>query len=351
MRRRPNAFTLIELLSAMTAATVLMLTLASSIVIASKVVDAAGENSHDHQVRLLTARLQSDLRYANEFSVTGPAGARLQTLDGQGVSRLIEYQGNTEGVYRNVGGRTQRLAAGIVSAANYVDSTPAVESQSVRTRPRIRDVSSAQSDGSIASALTIDVPAGAQEGDLLLLVCGFKNTFDVYPYSTVWVRSHYTAGTSIGLSVDSRRMESTTPSRLTVGYLPYGDVAAVMIAIEDARVGWPFGWAGADYGEANISNSASMPAVIENTGTISEETLNLNLFAVQGYQFYRGTTQLPGFTEAVIETGSPWTYGACTLAATFRTGPLDETPWPFRVPLGDSTDWVSLGIEVNGANW
>ncbi|MCC9604167.1 hypothetical protein LOC67_26740 [Stieleria sp. JC731] len=346
-----SAYTLIELVSAVTSATILLLGLATSVGVSIDVLDDASEDVEVGQAKRIEDQLHTDLRYASTFQILGPTTVLIERPDSTGTIESVLYQTGNDQLTRSVGGNVQVLSSQSPSATNYTDSLNAAElATQSNVRPRIRDFTTAQTTGSADSALTIQVPDGARTGDLLMVVCGFRNTFDVLPLSSGWTRSHYTAGNYIGIATDYSYKEDATPSNLTIGFYPYADVAAVMLAIENPKSNWPFGWAGASYGSSDQSVASTHPAAIENSSTIDTGTLNLNFFAAAGHPFYDSGTRLSGFNDAAVVTGSPWTYGACTLATTFRTGPLPSLEFTPRVQHRYSTDWVTMAVEVEGAN-
>ncbi|WP_436714693.1 hypothetical protein U8335_17220 [Roseiconus lacunae] len=352
-RLRANGFrsgyTLLELVSAIAAATLLLLILATSIAVSTHTVELTGHDIAEQRTRDFATRLQNDLRFATRFQFVDATRFEVDRLDARGETESVVYQSDADGLKRIVDGRSQLIANRVLSTAATFDHYDAGEqSRKSRLRPRIRDYRTASTDGSGASMLTIDVPEGARDGDLLLLVCCFKNTFDVMPFSNQWTRSHYTTGASLGICADYRLKQSTTPSTLTVGYLPYGDVAAIMLAIENTDAPWPFGWSSSARGSSSELDAGTHPSAIENSSSIDAETLNLNLFAASGTPFYDRTCQLPGFTPLNVLLGSPGSYGACTLATTFRSGPLPPMHFTPRVRHDQPTDWLTLAIEING---
>ncbi|MCS7467566.1 prepilin-type N-terminal cleavage/methylation domain-containing protein [Stieleria sp. ICT_E10.1] len=344
-----GGYTLIEMIAAMAAASLLMLGLAASVVISTSLVEPNDEDGHRIRDRVIVDRLQHDLRYATNIDSTSGYGISIERSDLANQPQSLQYDAYIDGLMRNVSGGTSiQLDPLAPTVSHYVDGHTAPTSNPDVWRPRIRDVSTAVTSGSSTSSLTIQIPDAARPGDLLLLVVSSRNAFFVNPSPGDWQYLDFAFNTGILLEVHGQWMNTSTPDNYLLNFFWDGDVVAAVLVIEHANGSWPFGWSGSSFGTSINGNTSTYPRPLENTDTIGERTLNLQLIASTGAPSPQTSLGIASFSECVNEVGSPGTSGECTLGIAFRTGPMPPLMTSPRVLHQQSANWTTIAIEVEG---
>ncbi len=344
-----NGYTLIEMIAAMAAASLLMLGLAASVVISTSLVEPTDEDGHRIRDRVIADRLQHDLRYATNIDSTTGFVVSIERPDLANQPQSLQNEAYIDGLMRNVSGGTSTQLDPLAPTVNhYVDGHSAPTSNLEVLRPRIRDVSTATTSGSSASSLTIQIPDGARPGDLLLLVVSSRNAFFVNPSPGDWQYLDFAFNTGILLDVHGQWMSPSTPDTYLLSFFWGGDVVAAVLAIEHANESWPFGWSGSSFGTSINGNASTYPRPLENTDTISERTLNLQLIASTGAPSPQTSLGIASFSECVNQVGSPGTSGECSLGIAFRTGPMPSLTTTPHVLHQQTANWTTIAIEVEG---
>lgn len=346
-----DGYTLIEMIAAMAAASLLMLGLAASVVISTSLVEPTDEDGDRSRDRVIVDRLQHDLRYATSIDSTSGYGVSIERPDLSNQPQSLQYEAYMDGLMRNVSGGTSTQLDPLAPSVNhYVDGYTAPTSNVDVLRPRIRDVSTAVTSGGSASSMTIQVPDGARPGDLLLLVVSSRNSFFVNTSPSGWQQLDFSYNAGILLDVHGQWMSTSTPDTYLLSFLWGGDVVAAVLAIEHANGSWPFGWSGASFGTSINGNTSTYPRPLENTDTIGERTLNLQFIASTGAPSPQTSLGIASFSECVNEVGSPGTSGECSLGIAFRSGPMPPMTTTPHVLHQQSTNWTTIAIEVEGQN-
>nr|WP_161501600.1 prepilin-type N-terminal cleavage/methylation domain-containing protein [Rhodopirellula sp. SM50] len=344
-----GGYTLIEMIAAMAAASLLMLGLAASVVISTSLVEPNDEDGDRIRDRMIMDRLQHDLRYATNVDSTSGYGVSIERADLSNQPQSLQYEAYMDGLMRNVsGGASTQLDPLAPTVNHYVDGYTAPTSNLNTLRPRIRDVSTAVTSGGSASSLAIQIPDGARPGDLLLLVVSSRNTFYVNTSPSGWQPLFLSYNAGIVLDVHGQWMSTSTPDTYLLSFFWGGDVVAAVLAIEHANGSWPFGWSGSSFGTSINGSTSTYPRPLENTDTIDERTLNLQFIASSGAPSPQTSLGIASFSECVNEVGSPGTSGECSLGIAFRTGPMPPMTTTPHVLHQQSSSWTTIAIEVEG---
>ncbi|WP_419580745.1 prepilin-type N-terminal cleavage/methylation domain-containing protein [Stieleria magnilauensis] len=344
-----GGYTLIEMIAAMAAASLLMLGLATSVVISTSLVEPKNEDGDRSRDRVIMDRLQHDLRYATNIDSTSGYGVSIERPDLSNQPQSLQYESYMDGLMRNVsGGASTQLDPLAPTVNHYVDGYTAPTSNLNSLRPRIRDVSTAVTSGGSASSLTIQIPDGARPGDLLLLVVSSRNAFYVNTSPSGWQPLFLAYNAGIVLDVHGQWMSTSTPDTYLLSFFWGGDVVAAVLAIEHANGSWPFGWSGSSFGTSINGSTSTYPRPLENTDTIGERTLNLQFIASTGAPSPQTSLGIASFSECVNEVGSPGTSGECSLGIAFRTGPMPAMAITPHVLHQQSSSWTTIAIEVEG---
>ncbi len=102
--RRPG-FTLIELIVAMAASTVLLSSLAATVVIPTRLLETPPDDRQLWRDRMIADRVASDLRYATNIDDTATYGFQItRPHPTNGTPQTIAYQSYLDGLTRQVDG-------------------------------------------------------------------------------------------------------------------------------------------------------------------------------------------------------------------------------------------------------
>lgn len=347
-----SAYTLIELIGAMMASSLLLLALMSTVVISTSMVEPTGEDGVQGRDRLIHDRLNHDLRFATHVdSSSGTVDFSVNRPDLSGADETLAYGSNQEGFTRTVNGSPAVVFDQEVPSVNHhVDGYSAPTEPQTRRRPRIRSVSVATTDGGSDSSFDIDLPAGTQPGDLIVLVTAYRYSFFASPSTGGWTTA--SADFQSGLALVARWQIATASTAMShrVNFNSGGDVAAAMLAIEHPNSSWPLGWSGAANGTSSLGDTNSYPQPLENINSIGETTLSLQLFAATNGPHPSSTLGVASFTDCVNVIASESTGGECSLGIASRTGAMPSIATVPRVWHQEAAHWITIAIEVEGAD-
>lgn len=347
---RRSGYTLIELVGAMTAASVMLVALASSVVVSTSLIEPTDIGGTLARDRAIADRLSNDLRYATSINTQSGYGMEITRPDFDGVSTTLNYEAYIDGLIRQVSGGARveldPLAPGI---SQYVDGYSAATAAANTLTPRVIGVSHAVTDGTSASSLTVDLPSNSRPGDLLILVTAYRNSFFLTPSSVGWNNLDARSNFGITLRADYLFINATTPLSHLLSVTPGADAAAVLMVVERPRTSMPIAWVGTGTGNAVLGDSSTYPAPLENPGAISANSLQLQFFAAADSPWPQGTLGIAAFTDCVRLVGSPGASGEVSLGIAMRNGPmpsLTNAPSVWQVQSGR---WVTIATQIEGA--
>lgn len=344
-------YTMIEVIAAMAASSLLLLALASSVAISTSLVEPTLQSEGQQRDRMIFDRLSHDLRYANAISSASEYSFTIGRHDLSDVLQTLTYEAYDEGLTRRVDDADAiQLEATTPAISHFVDGYSAPTPFYQVLPPRIRDVSTAETGSNPASSMTIDVPDAALPGDLLILAIAYRNSFYAFPNSSDWDLQSFRFNTDIALVVYWQLMDSSTAAAETLSFNYDGDVTASMLALENANVDSPFLWLGSATGTSTIGNAATFPQPLENTGATGIKSLSLQLFAAAGSPTPQTSLGVASLSDCVNLVGSRWSDGECALGIGFRTGPIPSLSSVPHVLHQQSAHWVTIGIEIGGTN-
>lgn len=342
--RARAAFTLIELLAAMIASTILLASMAATVAIATHLLETPLEKEATGRNREITDRLAGDLRHATSFSMPSATEFRIVRPDpADGSSVTVDYEIVDEGLTRQrENDPVMRLSQSVPDHQSLSDGfVPAGDSP--RLVSRCRAVQTAASS-SATDSLTIDLPPGTHEGDLLLLCIGGSGADSFVASPETWQTAASGSRGSMRLSVLYRFHSGGSSPSVVIDAQPSSSIGAVLLAIEHVDSGSPIKWTATDTGYASTPSDWTYPTLIEPSVT-DLAPLNLQVVAASGDPWHRNTLGLASFTDAgrIVAADSDSSYQA-SLGVTLRTGlapSLEDTP---RVWHNESGDWVQAGI-------
>ena len=345
-----DGYTLLELIGAMTAATVMLLVLGTSISVSTSLVEPTDEDGTLTRDRAIADRLSNDLRYATSIKTQSGYGIEVARPDLQDASINLNYEAYLDGLVRQVsGGGAVTLDPVTPTVTHYVDGYSAPTAAASLHAPRVVGVSSAVTDGTAANTVSIDVPTGAVPGDLLVLVSSYRNSPFLTPSTSGWRSVESQRNVDVVIQVHFRVMSISTPITHSLSVLPGADAAIAMLGIEDAQSGSPFGWTGTGIGSAIMGNSSTYPVPLQNPGAIGASSLQLQFFGQSGSPWPQHTLGIASFADCIQLTGSSGTDGEVSLGVAMRNGAMPALTNSSRVWQAQSGNWVSAAAQIEGS--
>ena len=345
---RRFGYTLIELIGAMAAASLLMLTLAASVLVSTSLVEPSDADAELQRDRQILDRLGGDLRYATSIDAKNTVGGfKADRASLQNTHQTVVYQSVVDGLTRTADGTQVQLDASAPTIHHWVDGFTAATAYAAPryVRPRAFDVSSTNSGG--GTSLALDVPSNAENGDLLFLIVAFRQASSVLPSSPGWIEAASIDHDSIELVVFSQQMSAATTTSQVVSFDQVDDATAALVVIEDAGA-TPLTWTGTQEGTTVAGSQSTYASPLENSATIQPTSLNLQVFAAEGSPWLTHTLAMPGFSDLLVSIGSEGSADECMLAVTYRSGAIPSLTHPINAVHFEAVDWVSVSLQVDG---
>lgn len=351
---KPTGYTFIELIAAMTASTIMLVALASTIAISTSLVEPTDEDGIGARDRMIADRLSNDLRYATSINTQSGYGIDITRPDLQGASLSLNYETYLDGMVRQVSGAgSVTLDPESPSVSHYVDGYSAPTWNLTQRTPRIISVSSAVTDGGAAATLSVEAPKGSVTGDLLVAVIAYQNSSFLNLSTPNWMPLQSQSNSGVNLLVSSHVVTPLSPPSHVVSFTAGADVAAAILAIEDTLPSSPFGWIGTRIGSAVLGSSSTYPYPFDN-GTNSsgsatnDASMQLQFFAQNGSPWPTQTLGLASFSDCFSLTGSKGTTNEISLGVVTRVGPMPTLGNRPRTWQSEPGNWVNVAVQVNG---
>lgn len=344
-----TGFTLIELITVMVAATVLLASLASTVLLSTQLMETAPQDDQEWRDREIADRLSADLRYAsavNEVSAYGFNITKPNTTTG--TSETAVYESYYDGLTRRIdSGPVINLDEGAPGRQFAVDGYTAPTYLISGNVPRIRSSNTAATSG-ISNTLQIDLPSGCRDGDLMILAVTSRTPWAFYtPWD--WAHVDHLYPGSLRLRVMYKTYSSSSPGPVSVGSFPATAMTAAIVAIENADLSSPIAWHDSSTGYASAFNGSTHPTALEPTNVYPNQ-LNVQILAAVGDPWYDGGLGLSGFTDALQRTaadGLESYINSVTMAV--RTGQMPDLTTTPRVLHLSSGTWAQVGLIVGAA--
>ncbi len=343
--RRRAAFTLLELVATLLSATVLLAGLASTVAVAVSLLDVPETQSHDALAQEIQDRIAMDLRYAT--SLTTPNSSTI-ALDRMGpvtaAPEQVTYAFGNAGLSRRVDSNPiARLDTGqagfVASADNYVSPiiTPAKSTC-------LRSVSKAASSGSTTS-LSVDMPPGCINGDLLLLCVSGRFASSGVTAPSGWSTIRDTTRSPIRQVVFYRYCGVNDNAPVSITSSTSSPMAAVIMAISNVHPWNPVSYSNSATGYSFVVFGT--PSVLQ-PSTSSESRMLVQFVAAEGDQWPASTFGLASYVDTSHVVASP-NSNTVSLGAAMRHGiysALSTTPKVYFAGLGR---WVQTAVEIEVA--
>lgn len=298
-----QAFTLLELITAMLASTTLIVALAATVAISTQLMEVPPADESAWQDRHLYDRIASDLRYATQVRELSDGFEITQPNPMDGSLRTIKYQSGDSGLTRQIEGDSVfSLDDKKAKPQLIVDGYSAPTNPTPDNYVRIRSVSTAFND-SLATSWTVDVPAGAKAGDLILL-CISARSLNGLGASGSWRVLSFDNTSDLRMVVAYSTYNDNWSPTVTVSTSSASAFAVALVVVENVDTSLAFPWSITSQGYAETASSSTFPQVQESPD-IEERQLNLQVFAAVGDPWHDGALGVAGFTDVLQLTTMP----------------------------------------------
>lgn len=343
----PRGFTLIELIAAMIASTVLVASLAATVLISSRLLETPPADDELWQNRLVADRVASDLRFATSVDDTLASGFEVTRVNTQsGTTESLTYQSSAQGF-------TRKIDSGppVVLDSDSPTQTLQVDGYSAPTTPpsdayvRVRSKTTAFTTIA-AGVMQIDIPPGCKTGDTLLLAVSAKSPSSLSVSGSGWQLLHLQSLGDLRLATLIHTYDSAWPSSVNISVSPDSAIAAAMVAIEHPHPSAPIAWSGTTGGFAFQGVPLSHPQPLETSG-FEPRHLNVQVFAAELDPWIDGALGMAGFTDVAQATAGEGNVSLeNTIAIAVRNGATPTQSVTPRLIHQDWGLWLQVGIRV-----
>ena len=343
---RRAGFSLIEMITALLAATVLMSALAASIVISTTLLESPPTESDELRERMIGDRLRRDLRYAIQVDDSRADGFQIvRPNPTTGVAERISYASEARGFTRQVGSEPITVLNDQAPAVQWLtdELTPSYDA-SASAVARVCATSRASTSGS-ATSLTIPVPPGLKSGDHGFLCLSAMTPDSLSVDQPGWQAAHARSISDLRLVVMHQAFDDSWPTELQITISPASAVAAVLVAVEQVDTTAPVSWTTAASGYAFSFYPYSHPTFAEDSGITSGQ-LNLQVYAAEDDPWYEGMMGMAGFSDVIHETAASGSSRENSIGVVVRNGPAPELDFTPRLLYWDSGFWIRASLHV-----
>ena len=342
MRTRRNAYTLIELIVAMAASAVLLLGMAGTVVIALQLFDVPAESGGLSSEYELANWLAADLRYATNVQIDSETQLSLVRHDvASGVMQNVVYKTSADGLLRQVGGAAAVKLAETPSSVDtsVIEATlvePATEPSKIA---RCRAISRA-ANWSTSSGLSIELPAGCVDGDLLLLCVSGKNPDSFTVSNGVWQTIHDQSAAWTRQTLMTRAFDASLQSPVLIQADRSSSIAATIVAIENAQ---SLDLVGSDQSSLWWQPKVLLP---QESPDASDQHLHLQFVTAASTPWHHATLGLAGYGDLVQVSAIPWSNDwSVSIGVGVRNGASPPITGQ-RVWFDQWTTWLHTSVVV-----
>ncbi len=303
--RRRSGFTLIELITAMLAATVLLTGMAATVVISTQLLEVPPSDDSIWNDRYIADRLASDLRYATSVDETPSYGFQITKPNADtGSPENVDYEAYLDGLTRQVdAGPVMHLDADAPTQQFQVDGYTGPTYIPPPTDVRVRSSSKATTDFAVSS-IDIDLPPGCKAGDLVLLCVSAKTPLTLTPVGPQWQTVQARSTGDLRMLVAYGIYNDSWSAGERINSSPDSAMSAAMIAVENVDVASPIGWSDGDGGFALNLLPLTYPTPLEGTG-YNRRKLNVQIFSADFDPWNAGTLGMASFADVIQATAAP----------------------------------------------
>ncbi|QDT13600.1 hypothetical protein [Planctomycetes bacterium K23_9] len=342
-----RAYTLIELIAAMIATTVLLSSLAATIVLSTNMLETPTAQSEAWHDREIADRIVADLRYSHSVDETSLAGFTVTKPSvTTAATESVSYQFGQDGLTRNIDSQSPYVLDQQSPSHTFtVDGFTAPTYIAANTPVRVRSSATAVTTN-WANSISVDLPAGCQDGDVLFMAISARspNSISISPWG--WNLLYFLGSNNLRLIVAYRLHDASQSSTTQINFNSGAATAAVTIlAIENASLNNPDNWSSSDSGYAWSFLSGTHPGVLEpSTGTLPQH-LNLQIYAADGdpWSLYGDTLGVASYADVAQSTT-----GSSSIGIVVRNGTQPNLANPPSAWQRSSGRWLQAGIRLGG---
>ena len=344
------AYSLIELIAALIASTVLIVGLASTISISTALLETPTNDDASWRDREIADRLAADLRYAKTIQNSAGYGFQITRPNPRnGSDQTVSYQSYLDGLTRQESGvPTMVLDSDSPSIQFSVDGYTAPTSQVAQQVVRVRSCTTSASDN-LVSGIDIDTPSGCRPNDLLLLCIAGKTPTQLGLSVAGWQSVQAVGYDNLRLAIVYRFYDSTYPATTTISSTNSSALSAVMLSIEGVSQSSPVSWSGNDSGYGLPFLASSKPSVVESS-SITDDQLNIQVVVADKHPWLNSTMGLASFVDiGQSESASAYASSRHSIAVSVRSGHSPSLTITPRVYFATYASWLQAGIHLEAS--
>lgn len=344
-------FSLIELVTAMLASTVIVLALGSTIALSGKMLESSPEAisiSHDRE---LEDRMAADLRFATgiqELAGRGFVLSRPSPIDG--TQQTIRYESVAAGWARQADLNSAFILdpdAPVLSFAS--ERSPAAQVSATQpTIARIQSTSIATTDTQVTQ-LDIDVPDGCLTGDLIIVAVTAKTPTDLSIGDSGWHTIQSPESGTLRFYSGYKRFNATWGKKLTITASPAATIAAVAVAIQNSQSWSPVASSNGSAGFGQFALPQTFPQALP-TLLLRPPQLVLQFVGADSDPWPDDTLGMAGYVDLVHATAARGqVLTSHTIAVAVRNGgSLGFASQP-QASFQSSGFWLQAAIAIEAA--
>ncbi len=345
-----GGFTMIELVSAMVGAALLMVGLAAALLVTGRSLEAAATpNTRSELLNTVVDRIADDARHATSIQQTGQSiTINMSDRDGDGLNDFVLYTTSNAGLQR-----TQSLNPAVTflttspTIALRVDGYTAPTLPAASTPVRLLGWTQA-ANTSRTTSLSVPLPSGTRSGDLLVLIMLGDDTYvtpNIFFGGSGWSNVKWHEDNGLYVTVYTRTATSTELTSQTVyGFLGNStSIAATALCFSGQGRSAFNDHVSISAGFANTTTGSGVPGPLQ-ISTIPDDAMNLQILALEGNPLAATTSGLAGFSDVSITTATRNGGNEVTLVTAIRNGKFDS-PVASTYTLATSSSWAQVAIQ------
>ncbi|MEM9825957.1 MAG: hypothetical protein AAF958_05185 [Planctomycetota bacterium] len=339
---RRHGLTLVELIASLLSASVLMVGLASTMAIATRMMDDSPMDASEESHRAMERRIGLDLVHATAIVPQSGQRYRITVPGAGGTSQDVVYQTSSGSLTRTVdGGVAQVLHE---SAALTLTSghrwTASVDNPSQPRTLRSRASSIAQAASS--TSLRVDYPEQTQAGEWMILTVASRDTGSMSVANWTNLRDAYATHGRLSVWFKKKGLLDTHAD-VVLNSGVNQPIAAAIVAFDDGSSFWPVHQSTQSIGLGLAGNAATWPRMID-PADVQSHHFNVQIFAATGDPWSDTRVRLAAANQRVnLRSGG--NSGVSLLVMT-RHGPTPNVPGFDTLPHDADEDWIQVGIAL-----
>ncbi len=347
-----HAYSLIELVAALVASTVIIVGLASTISISTQLLESPINNDSSWRDREIADRLASDLRYATAIQDNDGFGFQITRPNPEtGSDQTVTYESYLDGLTRQVSGvPAMVLDSDAPNFRTQVDGYSAPTSVTDEQPVRVRSVSTAASTD-VVSSLVIDTPPGCKANDLLLLCVSAKTPSSISFTQSGWQTLYDLSRGGLRMTIAYRFYDVSYSSTTNINADVASAMGGMVLSIENVSTYTypPISWSMTDGGYALPWSESTKPSPLEASAYTANE-LNLQIIAAEGHPWPNGSIGLASFVDVgqTDAAASDW-FIRNSIAVVVRNDHSPSMSATPRVVYASVGNWLQAGIKLEAA--